>query len=807
MSDEFAQDTIESLKAEIEQLRQIRDELKETQERFFLISNANNDGIWDWNLQTSEVFFSSRWKEMLGYADDELKNEYQTWIDLIHEEDRNDVIEFLQAYLERKVSPYHLEFRLRCKMGGYKWILARGKASWDEQGNPLRFAGVHTDLSERKHRESMLKNLAQKERLLSEIARQLLDQDFTIAIQSVLQMIGEFTESEQSYIIRFTDNQQEWSMFYQWCNPKNTQIKSNLEQYQNQTIHRFPWFAEQLLKGQPIKINSFEDFPPHATIEQEFFSPSFTPILIVPMLASKKIVGYLGLKASCYKCWTTEDEKWLKLVGEFIAIAQASSEAEKSLLIAKENADLANQAKSEFLAHMSHELRTPLNAILGFTQVMNRDTTLNQEQRANLKIINQSGEHLLTLINDILEMSKIEAGRTTFHANRFDLFALIENIYEMFSLKAKTKHLQLILEKSTDVPQIICTDEGKLRQVLINLISNAIKFTKKGSVKLRVQPLEIKIETQEIRLYFEVEDTGIGIELSQQEKLFEPFIQAKAGLSSQEGTGLGLSISQKFVQLLGGEIKVKSILNQGSIFSFDIIAQFALDNPNTHPNLFRQVIQLVPQQSEYRILVVDDALESRLLLVKLLTSVGFLVKEAGNGKEAIALWKKWNPELIFMDLKMPVLNGYEAIQQIRKLEGKRKTIIIALTASAFKDEIDPILVKQFDDFILKPFKENVLWQKIAHHLKVEYLYEEIEGFRSENVNRFIEQEEKVLSQLKSMPEQWFKDMLEAAQECNDEKILELITLISSSNLELVDLLNKLVYDFHFDSIIELIEHR
>lgn len=803
MSDDLATQRIdiEALTAELENLRQLRDELKESQERFSLILNANNDGIWDWNLQNNKLFFSPRWKEMLGYAEKDLTNQYETWVNLLHDNDRNYAVQFLQSYLERKVTPYRLEFRLRCKNGDYKWILARGKAVWDKNGKPVRMAGSHTDITERKHREKTLQNLVKKEHLLSDIARQLLDQDFESVIQSILQKIGKFTESEQSYIIRYSDNQEEWSMFYEWCNPRNEQLKSSLEHYQNQTVNRFPWFADQLLKGQPIIINSSDDFPEQAIIEKEFFSKSITPhLLIVPMISSKKILGYLGLEASSFKYWTIEDVNWLKLVGEFIAIAQARSEAEKALLTAKENADLANQAKSQFLANMSHELRTPLNAILGFTQVMNRDTSLSQEQRENLKIINRSGEHLLVLINDILEMSKIEAGRVTFHPTIFDLSALLESLQDMFSLKAKAKHLQLIFEKSIDDPQYISTDEGKLRQVIINLLSNAIKFTEKGKVTLRVKPLEVRKKYQEIILSFEIEDTGIGIDLSEKDQLFEPFTQTKAGLNSQEGTGLGLSISQKFVQLMGGQITVKSSLGEGSIFRFDIVAKVVQTKPIEHHNLSNKIIRLAPDQPNYRILIVDDILESRLLLVKLLSSVGFLVEEATNGEEAIALWKNWKPHLIFMDLKMPIMNGYEAIHQIRKLAHNQTTFIIALTASIFEENTNQFLAIEYDDLMLKPFQQDLLLQKIAQYLEVEYIYE-----NQEQQNFTVAQQDKVLSQLKLMPDQWQNKVKIAAQECSDDRILELLQQIPLDYTNLSNYLQKLSYNFRFDLIIELFD--
>ncbi|MEW5861093.1 MAG: PAS domain-containing protein [Cyanobacteriota bacterium] len=496
-------------------------------------------------------------------------------------------------------------------------------------------------------------------------------------------------------------------------------------------------------------------------------------------------------------------------------------QAEAELRRAKVAAEVANHAKSQFLANMSHELRTPLNAILGFTQVMNLDSSLSKEHQEYLGIINRSGEHLLELINDILEMSKIEAGKTTVHENCFDLIRLLDNLEQMFRLKAKSKGLQIILDCDPDIPQYVQTDESKLRQILMNLLGNAIKFTSSGSVTLRVRrkmdnleksPYPLSIPNH--RLVFEIEDTGPGIAPEEIDKLFEAFFQTETGRQSQQGTGLGLPISRKFVQLLGGEIAVSSQLERGTLFSFDIqIRQAeATEIQTTQPQ--STVIGLVPNQPKYRILVVEDASESRILLVKILTDVGFEVREAENGLEAVTLWMTWQPHLIWMDMRMPVMDGYEATRRIKAEVNGQATVIIALTASAFEDQRNLILSTGCDDFIRKPFRNEIIFEKMAQHLGVRYLYEELlEGgsFFPPRLGGGAETSTPNSSFLltpsffQDMPVEWIAALHQAAIEADAELILSLAEQIANSNAPIRNALVDFVNNFQFEKITDLTE--
>jgi signal transduction histidine kinase/CheY-like chemotaxis protein len=480
-------------------------------------------------------------------------------------------------------------------------------------------------------------------------------------------------------------------------------------------------------------------------------------------------------------------------------LAEITKEAQK----AKTEAEEANSAKSQFLANMSHELRTPLNIILGFTQLMNRKGSLDPQQRGYLDTISRSGEHLLTLINNVLEMSKIEAGKTTLNENNFDLYGLLNSLQQMLSVKAESKGLQLIVERSHHLPKYIRTDEGKLRQVLMNLLGNAIKFTQAGKVTLRVKgKMNRGSNTTHYPLQFEVEDTGCGIAPSELASLFEPFVQTEAGQASQEGTGLGLPISREFVRLLGGEITVSSRLGVGTIFKFDIqISVVPADEIQTQI-LSRQIIGLEAGQASYRILVAEDKPENRQLLIELLTPVGFEVREAANGQEAIALWKRWSPHLIWMDIRMPVMDGYQATQQI-KAAGHQAPVVIALTGSAFEEDRMVALSMGCDDFVRKPFRAEVIFEKMAEHLGVRYLYAEAVGTTEAAEMRETSPVRLTQSDLAVMPAEWVEQVHQAATRVNAKLILQLIGQIPQSYSYLADALSHLVNNFCFEEIVTL----
>jgi signal transduction histidine kinase/ligand-binding sensor domain-containing protein/CheY-like chemotaxis protein len=470
----------------------------------------------------------------------------------------------------------------------------------------------------------------------------------------------------------------------------------------------------------------------------------------------------------------------------------------KALEVAKDKAEVANRSKSEFLANMSHELRTPLNAILGFSQIISARPHISANDQDDLNIIIRSGEHLLNLINGVLDMSKIEAGQMMLNEKKFDLYHLLDDLEHMFRLRTNDSPVNLIFfSRASDVPRFIFTDEIKLRQVLINLINNAIKFTEAGDVSLRVYSSSISPDTA--RLHFEIEDNGPGIAKEELDRIFEPFVQSAAGQKSQRGTGLGLPISRRFVSLMEGDINVDSQLGHGSIFKFDIKAVIIKENEVTVHTDTSHVMALESDQPCYKILIVDDEPDNRRLLVRLLMPLGFEIKEADNGKAAVELWESWQPHLIWMDIKMPIMDGYEAITQIKSTPQGKKTPIIALTASSFEEDRAKILATGCNHLMHKPFKNDEIFALMKKFIGVKYIYGNNSQLKSAG-------KEVLNPRLLSLLSHDNADALEKAlQDINPTRVSQIIEEIREYSEPLATIIKEMIDDFKYDRLLDLLQ--
>jgi len=462
-------------------------------------------------------------------------------------------------------------------------------------------------------------------------------------------------------------------------------------------------------------------------------------------------------------------------------------------------AESANQAKSIFLANMSHEIRTPMNAIMGFSQLLLRDSALSAQQKQYLSTINRSGEHLLALINDILEISKIEAGRTILKSTDFDLPGLIQDIVTMFRVRTDAKYLQFLVEMSENIPHYVTADESKLRQILINLLGNAVKFTSQGGIAMRVNAARRNEDLW--RLVIEVEDSGPGIASEEMGMLFQVFQQAAAGLSSG-GTGLGLAISQRFAHMMDGEITVTSTLGVGSCFRLEVDLKDCNHQiiPISSPR--QKVIGLKPGQGPFKILVTDDKFENRALICELLKIVGFETREACNGLEAVTLNASWSPHLIIMDMTMPLMNGYEATQRIRSAENGVHIPIIAVTASAFIEDKQRIISSGIDYYLSKPFKDEELFELIGTGLNIQYIYEdktaatdlEIKVKPAENCEQLSKLNGNLVAQIR-----------QASLDADLDQLLELVDQIRESCPVAAARISEMANNLQYNAVIEFLE--
>ncbi len=697
---------------------------------------------------------------------------------------------------------YNRELRLKSKSNEILVGLFSGEIIENQLKKYL--LTVMIDITENKKLEEEIKLQNNFYNIISTISGRLIQSDsehLDVEINHSLALLGGFNKVDRILVFELDVTKDELSSTFEWCAKG---VKSTKDYLQGMPFSAIPYWREAFLKNEHVFIESVRELSVKRNIEKQILqAQGVQSIVTIPMFYGSAFIGFLGFDTMLEKKhWNEQVITLLKIYASILAGVIFKKKTEAALLKAKKEAESANKSKSLFLANMSHEIRTPLNAIIGFSQLMNRDQQLSNIQKEYNAAIIRAGEHLLALINDILVLSKVEAGSIALNPSNINLYTLFEDIRLLYKDKAQAKHLQLTFEIADNTPHYVVVDESKLRQICMNLIENAIKFTDRGGITVRVNKKEINHESS--FLIVEVEDTGCGISKSELGNLFKHFVQTSSGMKKGSGTGLGLVLSRELALLMGGDIKVLSELGKRSVFTVKVIIQKGEIEIFERNNLQR-VIRIDKGEEVYRILVVDDKEENLYIATNLLKLVGFEVNQAVNGKDAITKFESWNPHLILMDIRMPVMDGYEATRRIKATEKGKYIPIIALTASTFEGETEKMRLLKMQGFLRKPFRENELYNAIGKALGITYVCEMDELVSKEG--KYDESDVAFIVDIDKLPDELKLRMLDAVSAADIDLLIDLINGIETDNTDLIEHLLFHAKNYDYDYLLKIFNQK
>jgi len=649
--------------------------LRESEEKYRLLVEHSSDLIWSLTSEGNFTYASPSWLKITGYDPLTLiGTHFQT---IVHAEDAEKCINYLNDIINKKEVAPHIECRVRHADGTWHWHTATGALVTDNYGNFKSFVGVSRDITDNKKAEEEKAYYDQFQKLVAEISTDLVNlniENVEIKTDSILNKSGKFFKADKCFIFLFSPDGKELTSVNEWYADG---IKPIYDSVINIPMVRMPWWLKQSMLKKTVSISNLDNLPQEASADKkEFKRQRIKSLLSIPIINNDSTIGLFGFTTFREeKKWTNEDIELFQVLANVISEAQLKVSFEKELIYAKNQAEAASKAKSDFLSNMSHEIRTPLNGVIGFTELL-KGTPLNSIQRQYVENSIISANSLLGIISDILDYSKIEAGKLDLELIKTDIIDLFEQASDIIKIHSATKGLELLLNIHPDVPRFAIADPIRLKQILVNLLDNAVKFTEKGEVELKLTFEKVDNSTGKFNI--SVRDTGIGISNEQKKKLFNEFTQADTSTTRKfGGTGLGLVISNLLAQKMNSKIEFESHYGKGSTFYLTIETAFEIDDKPDYSSL----------NKIKRVLVIDDNNNNRMILEQTFSKWGVEYTGCDNGFSALKIIESSEVfDVVIVDYHMPYLNGFETIKILNKnknISGKKQPVIMLY--SSFDD--------------------------------------------------------------------------------------------------------------------------